>query len=204
MSENTAAIVLAAGASTRLGRSKQLVLFRGEPLLRRSVRLAFAAGAGPVLVVTAGDPGVRGLLDGLAADGLPMIQIHNPDPREGMHTSLRIGMRALADGFPFAERVLLLVCDQPLLRPEHLQALFAAPGSVAAAHYDGHLGVPAVFGREHFAALAGGSGDQGARALLRTLPVTPVAIPEAAFDIDTPEDLINIENFDSSSSEGWS
>ncbi len=197
MPERTAAIVLAAGASTRLGHPKQLVLYRGEPLLRRAVKLALSVDAHPVIAVTSGDAAVESSLD-----GLPAVRVRNPDPREGLHSSLRIGMRALAERCPSTARVLLLVCDHPLLRREHLEALLAARGSVAAAFYDGHLGVPAVFAREHFAALAGGSGDQGARFLLRTLPVTSVPIPEAAVDIDTLNDLITLKAFDQDLSEG--
>ncbi len=197
MPEQTAAIVLAAGASSRLGHPKQLVLYQGEPLLRRTVKLALSVGAAPVIAVTAEDGAMESSLE-----GLPAVRARNPDPREGMHSSLRIGMCLLAERFPSTARVLLLVCDQPLLRSGHLEALLGAPGSIAAAFYDGHLGVPAVFSREHFAALASGGGDQGARFLFRTLPVTSVPIPEAAVDIDTPDDLARLEYFGDAQSEG--
>ncbi len=193
MPEPPAAILLAAGASTRLGRPKQLVLFDGAPLLRRAAQLAFDAGAAPMYVVVSHTPGLAGETAGhwaAALAGLPVTILFNPDAAEGMGSSLRVGIAALPPG---TWRVLLLVCDQPLLRPGHLQALLAAPGTVAAAQYGGRLGVPAVFSREHFAALAAVRGDQGARSLLRTLPVTPVPMPEAAMDIDTPADLLALE-----------
>ena len=185
-----AALVLAAGASSRMGKPKQLLLYQGEPLLRRTVRFALAAGASPVLVVVGADAGpCRAALFALAATVL-----ENPEYLHGMGSSLRLGMAAVASLEPEPARVLLMVCDQPLLRPEHLRALLEAqtPDGIAAAQYNGRLGTPAVFGREHFPALAAVTGDQGARSLLRSLPATPVPMPEAAVDIDTPEDFAGL------------
>ncbi len=185
-----AALVLAAGASTRLGQPKQLVCYQGEPLLRRAVRLALAAGATPVLAVVGAEAAdCRSALSGLA-----VTVVENRDYASGMGSSLRAGLaelRGLSELRRAPERLLLLVCDQPLLQPEHLRQLLAAQpaGGIAAAQYNGRLGVPAVFAQTHFAALAAIQGDQGARSLLRSLAVTPVPMPEAAIDIDTPGDL---------------
>ncbi len=240
-----AAIILAAGASTRLGTPKQLVLYQGEPLLRRVARSALEAGASPVLVVlapafhpstqpqkrldrsahTAIQTSPSSTIPDLSTQalaGLPVTLVANPDHDSGMGSSLRAGMAALlarasrssqpafspsAPRSPALtdlvstssavthqaqpDRVLLLVSDQPLVTPEHLRLLLAAPApdGIVAAAYDGRLGVPAVVSRQHFAALAAAEGDQGARTLLRTLPATPFDLPEAAVDIDTPDDL---------------
>ena len=183
------AIVLAAGRSTRLGRPKQLVLYRGEPLLRRAAALALSLGARPVVVVLgfAAQPCREALCS------LPVIFIENPEYASGMAGTLRLGLEALPSNPP--ERLLLLVADQPLLTAGGLQQLLDAPGSVAAARYNGHLGVPAIFAREHFSALASLAGDQGARSLLRCLPVTPVDMPEAAVDVDTPEALTALDRY---------
>lgn len=180
-----AAIVLAAGSSSRLGQPKQLLQYGGEPLLHRAARLALSVGAAPVLVVTNAPEHETAIHD------LPVSVILNPEHAEGMGSSLRAGMAALARLAPAAVRVLLLVCDQPLLETSHLLALLEAetPHGVAAAEYGGRLGVPAVFAREHFPALAAVAGDRGARALLRGMAVTAVAMPEAAIDIDTSADL---------------
>ncbi len=180
------AIVLAAGASTRLGQPKQLLLYRGEPLLRRAVRLALESGAEPVVAVV----GSHARECGESVKGLPVHIALNPEHASGMGSSLRTGMAALLALSPEIRRALLLVADQPLLRPAHIAALLRAPApaGIAAAAYDGRLGVPAVFGRQHYSALSAATGDHGARSLLRTLAATPVPIPEAALDIDTPED----------------
>jgi len=83
------AIILAAGASRRLGRPKQLVRLGGESLLRRTVRAALACD--PVLVVLGSQA------EAMAADlaGLPVIQVLNRDWEEGMASSIRAGIRAL-------------------------------------------------------------------------------------------------------------
>ena len=182
-----AALVLAAGASTRLGQPKQLVCYQGEPLLRRAVQLALAAGARPVLAVV----GAEALACRAALSGLAVTVVENRGYASGMGSSLRAGLAGISELRPAPERLLLLVCDQPLLQPEHLRQLLAAQpaGGIAAAQYKGRVGVPAVFAQAHFAALAAVQGDQGARSLLRSLAVTPVPMPEAAIDIDTPGDL---------------
>ena len=182
-----AAIVLAAGASTRLGQPKQLVLFQGESLLRHAVKLALAVNASPVLVVLGAHlEKCRAVLV-----DLPITILENADHATGMGSGLQLGIAALTTFKPGPERVLLLACDQPLLQPSHLQQLLRAPtaSGIAAAGYNGRTGVPAVFSQEHFPALASVTGDQGARTLLRTLSVTQVSMPEAAIDIDIPQDL---------------
>jgi CTP:molybdopterin cytidylyltransferase MocA len=190
---DTAAMVLAAGSSTRLGRPKQFLEFESETLLARAVRIALEAGASPVWVVlpTALLPaGNRALAE------TPAIVVENPLSAEGMGSSLRAGMAALLSSSAEDEqtrpnRLLLLVCDQPRITAEHLRTLLHTPSphGMTAARYNQRVGVPAVFGREHFAALAAASGDTGARTLLRSHAVTAVDLPEAAIDIDTPDDV---------------
>ncbi len=186
---STAALILAAGPSRRLGRPKQLLRYHGEPLLRRTVRLALALKRGPVFVTL--DPAHH--LPPSVLSGLPVGLIPNPEASEGMASSLRFGVEVIGVFYPHVARLLILVCDQPLLRPEHLDMLLACPVP-AAAEYSGRLGVPAVFGRSHFPALAALRGDQGARSLLQTLAMTAVPLPEAALDIDSPEDFDALRN----------
>ena len=185
-----AALVLAGGRSARLGQPKQLVRYRGETLLGRIVSHALQVAAGPVLVVL-GAPGATSDACRAELAGLPVNLLDNPDAATGMGSSLRLGMAAVTNLPSPPERLLLLVADQPLVTSRHLALLLAvpAPGGIAAAVYAGRAGVPAVFSRQHFAALSKAEGDAGARALLRSLPFAPVPMPEAAVDIDTPEDL---------------
>jgi molybdenum cofactor cytidylyltransferase len=186
------AIVLAAGASRRFGSPKQLVRIDGRPMLHTVVSNAVSIAGGAVTVVL-----------GSSASELASLLRHTPatvvinrDWEEGMGSSLRVAMSRLP-GAPAA--VLVMLADQIAVSVEDLRRLVAGwrrnPDSVAAASYAGTLGAPAVFPRRCYGALAEVRGDQGARPLLhRELDtLVRVPLPNAAVDIDVPEDLLSLE-----------
>ncbi len=184
-----ACILLAAGGSTRLGAPKQLLEYGGRTLLRRAVATAVASRCRPVVVVLGS--GVETLRAELA--GLDVRIVVNADWERGMGGSVRLGVAALIDD-PEVDGVLLALCDQPLVEAASLERLLQAwnagrPRTIAAASYDETVGVPAVFGREHFAALAALPDAAGAKPILQRHVdhVTAVPMPEAATDIDTRE-----------------
>lgn len=184
-----AAVVLAAGGSSRLGRPKPLVREGGVSLVRRTVDAARDGGCDPVVVVVGGAADrVRVELSGLAVE-----IVENESWRAGQAGSVRVGVRALA-GRDEIDGVMLLVCDQPRLDADVVRRLLAAwdgaIGRRVAARYANVCGVPAVFHREWFDRLQRLSGDRGARDLLRGEPGT-VAVdwPDGAYDVDRPEDL---------------
>jgi molybdenum cofactor cytidylyltransferase len=179
------AVILAAGASRRLGRPKQLVALAGESLLRRAARAALA-GCAPVLVVV----GYRaGEMEAELA-GLPVTIVGNGAWEEGMASSIRAGVAALPLGAP---GVLFLVCDQTgvdgALVSRLLETRRAHPDSVIACSYAGTRGTPSVFPARCFPQLLALQGDRGARSLLRGGEVVVVPFPEGDADVDTPEDL---------------
>jgi molybdenum cofactor cytidylyltransferase len=183
-----AVVVLAAGASTRLGQPKQLLRRDAETLLHRVVRLA--RGTAPTVVVVVLPPAPAGFAEALV--GLDYATAINPDPRRGMASSLQ----AAAPWVHAEARVLVLGCDQPALEAAHLHALLMAArqatSGCAATALDGTLGVPAVVPGHWFADLAAGADDSGFRARLRALAKATVGVVEApglALDIDTPDDL---------------
>lgn len=184
----TAALILAAGASTRLGEPKQLALLNGEPLLARAVRFAHEAGCSPALVVLGAEAErVR------AACPLPnAVIVINERWNEGMASSIRAGIDALHNHAQehSLRGVILMTCDQAAVRPDHLRAL-AASGTVTASEYAGHRGVPAYFPASSFAALTQLTGDSGARELLYDAHTIPLPLGE--LDIDTPEALANAQ-----------
>lgn len=191
-----AAIVLAAGASTRLGRPKQLLKVDGESFLRRTVRLAAEAGCNPILVVLGFEsPGMQQELCGL--DTKIVI---NSDWQSGMGSSLRCGVDALMKENPLPGRVLLLLCDQAKLSAKILFDLMgtsAKAGSlITASSYAGRLGVPAIFHQQLYPDLLKVEGDQGARAVIQDYlnQTTAVDFPDGAIDIDTPQDLASLKN----------
>ncbi len=183
---SVAAVVLAAGGSRRLGQPKQLVLWKGEALVRRAARLALEAGCRPVRVVL----GAEAEACRQALAGLDVEPILNPAWGEGMASSLRAGIRQLPEE---AEAILLLACDQPHLEVSHLAGLLAVqaagPEATVASAYGGVRGVPALFPRRRLPELAALEGDRGARALLAGPEVREVPFPGGAFDLDAPEDL---------------
>lgn len=173
----TAAVILAAGASTRLGEPKQLVRLGGETLLERAVRVAREAGCEPVVVVL-GAEAERVLA---ACDLRDARVVRNEQWREGMASSVHAGVAA-ADG---ADGVVLMTCDQPAVTAEHLRALMVS-GAVTASAYSGRRGVPAYFPASSFPELMRLTGDAGARELLREASVIDLAGGE--LDVDTEAD----------------
>jgi len=185
-------IVLAAGASRRFGSPKQLVRVDGRPMLHTAVANAVSLAGGAVSVVLGSGAGeLAGLLR-----HTPATVVVNRHWEEGMGSSLRTAMSRLP-GAP--EAVLVMLADQAALTLEDLRRLVAGwrrnPDSVVAASYAGIVGPPALFPRRCFAALGALRGDEGARLLLqRELDtLVRVATPNAAIDIDQPEDLLLLE-----------
>ena len=186
-----AAILLAAGASTRMGRPKQLIRVGGETLLRRTARIAVEAGCSPVIVVL----GSRAEEICPELDGLPVTIAVNKNWAEGMASSLRCGLASISELWSAAARVLVLVCDQPLLSVEHIRSLLrtqaAGNALVTASLYRDRAGVPAVFASQLFPELMTLQGDQGARELILAHKdqVETIAWSAGALDVDLPEDL---------------
>ncbi|MBS0581505.1 MAG: nucleotidyltransferase family protein [Proteobacteria bacterium] len=181
------AVVLAAGASTRLGRPKQLVVHRGETLVRRAAGLALATRPRDAAIVL-----------GFAAESvfpqvadLPLRRIDCADWQRGLGASLRAGVDALSAD---CAGVLVVLCDQPALDAAHLLALCdawrRAPDRGVASRYANRIGVPALLPRSWFDALDATS-DRGMRDLLvqQHDRIDAIANEALAVDIDVPGDL---------------
>lgn len=180
MAADHVAVLLAAGASARLGTPKQLLTRSGETLVRRTARMLHST-APRELVVVLGAHRER-VADALAT--APVRMVVNDAWAEGIASTLRCAAAAIA-----APRVLIALCDQPALTAEHLHALLAC-GGCAATSYDGRPGVPAVVDAALWAHAATLRGDRGFGALLALRDdVVLVAAPELHVDIDTPEQL---------------
>jgi CTP:molybdopterin cytidylyltransferase MocA len=192
------AIVLAAGASRRLGQPKQLLLHGNEALVGRAIRLAKEAGADPVIAVLgAQHDRIRAAVT--MNNGIPVI---NERWEEGIASSIHVGLRAVEGFAPGSMGALILGCDQIRLTSGHLQGLLEAfcarnGGVVAASTYAGVLGTPAVFPRSAFPELLALAGDKGARALLTKPPCPLIALefPGGEVDIDEPGDLEELDRF---------
>lgn len=188
---NVYAVVLAAGASQRMGRPKQLLKWRQRFLLEHSLASACALLPGRVVVVL----GAHAATVTAALDLEKVTPVYNRDWQEGIASSIRTGIDALPQT---ADAALLLLGDQPLIGPEQLRALLDAwqnePGRIVASHYDDTVGVPAMFPAGYFEALLKLTGDRGAKQLLLAQRSALIEIPlqQAELDIDTIDDFNNL------------
>jgi molybdenum cofactor cytidylyltransferase len=190
------AVILAAGASTRMGVSKQLLEFGCETLLRRAASVGIEAGCRPVVVVTGADAAATRK----ALRGLDVREAENQQWESGISSSVRVGIEALVTANPQIAAVVLMLCDQPFVTREIITQLVAAHRetgrSIVASRYGGSYGVPALFDKIHFAELTTLKGDAGAkRVIQKHLPkIHLVPFPKGEIDIDTPDDLARLQS----------
>ena len=185
------AVVLAAGSSTRFGRTKQLEPFNGMSLAANAMRKAEAVCGSRSVLVTGSDA----LAVAQSCAPLAGFFVVNNDYENGLASSIACGVAAVQES---ADAILLMLADLPLVTTEHLVCLrdtwLGSPHSIVASAFEDALGPPTVFPRSDFEALLQLRGDRGARPIIdaNMERVLPIACEEAAFDIDRPEDLAGI------------
>lgn len=177
-----AAVVLAAGASRRLGSPKQIAALGSEALLERTVRVAGEAGCSPIIVVL----GAEAELVSANCSLGDVISVFHEGWEEGMGSSIRLGVQACEAAAKGIAGVVVMTCDQPAVTAEHLRRLMIQP-EVRASQYAGRKGVPAFFPKQYFDELKELTGDVGARDLLRS--AEGVELENGELDVDTAEDL---------------
>lgn len=182
-------ILLAAGASQRMGRPKQLLPIHGKPLVRHVVENVLPAGFSPVVVVLgAGADEVQ-----MALGGLPVNLTVNTGWAEGMGSSLRAGVETVLRLQPNLTGLIIALADQPDLSAQHVEQIASEQrrtGQTMVAWECGGVPMPPVyFAAEHFPSLLALPGDTGARALLRSARASIALVHgEALTDLDTPAD----------------
>jgi molybdenum cofactor cytidylyltransferase len=184
-------IVLAAGASSRMGRSKQLLEWKGRPLVWHAVNTARRAGLNPVIVVL----GAQAAEVRQALSDQPVVFIDNPHWAQGQSTSVIAGLRAVER---VAEAAIFLLCDTPFVTPELIQALIAEHQQtltpIVAPRIEDRWANPVLFDRVTFEAFATLTGDRGGRALFERFRMAGIpADPRIGVDIDTAADLRRLE-----------
>ncbi len=186
-----AALVLAAGRSSRMGADNKLLAEVDRiPMALRAVNAARASRAACVVAVVGHQAAAVGAL--LSGSGATIV--HNPDYAQGMSTSLRRGLAALPED---VEAALVVLGDMPRISAGHLDRLIAAfdpaDPAIVVPERDGRRGNPVLWPREFFAAMEAVSGDQGARGLLEQHAgrIRRVTLDDDAIflDVDRPEDL---------------
>src|SRR5262245_12782516 len=109
--ESIGAVILAAGASSRMGTSKQLLKFGGQTLLRRAALAAQEAGCNPVVIVT----GARAEEMDEELHELDLREVNNPEWESGMGSSIRAGVQAILKANDKISALVLMLCDQPFV-----------------------------------------------------------------------------------------
>ena len=190
-------LILAAGASSRLGEAKQLLKFEGKTLLRRAAETALAANQYLVAVVL----GFNADVLKTEIEDLPLEIVAATDWQDGMSRSISAGLRRLTETAPDLSAAVVMLCDQPLITLQTIEKLieeYQKTGkAIVAAEYNETIGVPALFAREKFDELLALKGDAGARSLIKkqaASELAKIAVPEAAFDVDTPTDYKNLRD----------
>ena len=185
-----AAILLAAGGSSRMGRSKQLITFNGVSLVRRAAQTALSSQCDRLYVVT----GAEGSAICSELEGIDVRIVPNPDWRKGIGSSIHAGIRAIRAEVDDFDAVLILLADQPVVNVDLLNDIiqkFEEGSALVASSYADSVGVPALFSKAYFEDLENLPDDCGAKALLKKhdTKVSKIPFPGGTFDIDTPADL---------------
>lgn len=183
-------MILAAGASTRMGTPKQLLRLDGTSLLRRAVQTAIASVCRPIIVVI----GANAEKVQPELEGLPVSVVLNSDWSRGMGTSIRAGIAAVGA----VDAVMIFLCDQPLVTAGSLDDLvashFRSNKPISAATYGGTAGTPVIFAADLFPELHALGDAQGGKSIIQRYPQElnsfPLTLAEA--DVDTPQDYNRI------------
>lgn len=192
-------IILAAGAATRMGRPKQLLSYQGRSLILHAVEVALASLCQPIIVV------LGAYVEQIKPELMPKaVQVvENSQWQEGMSSSIRAGISMLLKTNSKLDAVIISLADQPLVSPQIFNQLIQSYQEtqkvIIASRYNETTGVPALFSNALFPELMQLEGDKGAKALIQKYIDTGLIllIPEAAIDIDTPDDYkqLLLKNF---------
>lgn len=177
------AIILAAGSSSRMGQSKQLLPWNNETLLTHAIKTAMESRVGHIYVVL----GSNAEAHKKAIEGLPVSVVVNENWEKGMGSSLKAGLKHALQ----SQAVLIMVCDQPFVTADHLNNLIeVANQNIVASKYLDAVGVPALFNKEMFDDLMNIGDEEGARKVILKHPHVLIVLP-SGMDLDTPEDYRN-------------
>ncbi len=184
-------VILAGGASTRMGRPKQLLQYNGKTLLNHAVNEAINAKADAVVVILGKN---ADLFEG-EIDKEEVRVVINENWKEGMASSVRLGLDTLLKIKPYIDAVIFMVCDQPHISSSVLNELITkqqkTTKQIVTCNYGESIGPPALFHKKYFRDLARLNGDVGARNIIEQNihDVAMILFPEGKIDIDTEDDF---------------
>ncbi|MGM9478989.1 nucleotidyltransferase family protein [Pedobacter sp. GSP4] len=192
----TGIIILAAGKSSRLGRPKQLLSYKGKTLLQNVIDGALKTSCSPIVVV-------------LGANSDEILEQHNnknihfivnPLWENGMASSIVAGLSAVVNLDPYPANIIIAVADQAFITELTFNNLIEKKKStgkgIIASAYQQTLGTPVLFTKDYFEALLSLEGSSGAKKIVKQYPadVESVAFELGYVDIDTETDYINLIN----------
>ena len=187
-------VILAAGASRRLGRPKQLLDYQDTTLLQRVIDLANNIDfPSKLLVLGAYSDKIS---DKINAQDLEIVI--NPDWEEGIASSVRVGLSRIKENHPSIKHVLFLLSDQPYLTTNHLEKLVSKhrddQACITGSYYANQVGVPVIFSHHYFDELLLLKGDQGAKKIVMKHSESTQSIPfkHGEIDIDTEKDYLRL------------
>lgn len=189
----TGAIILAAGASSRMGQPKQLLDIHGTSLLQKTINAFADARIEPITCVLGYDH--DHLREAVKSDAVGVVV--NVDWQKGMGSSIKTGLRHLLQQRPNLDSVIIAVCDQPHLSGGLIESLlksYRETGKpISASFYAGMPGVPALFDKSYFEKLLSISDGGGAKKLIVENPpdIAVVPFPGGSVDLDTMEDYLD-------------
>jgi molybdenum cofactor cytidylyltransferase len=187
------AIILAAGASKRLGTPKQLIPHNNSTLIGHTIQCTLDSKCDETVVVL----GANATLIQKKISNFPVNIVRNQNWKMGMGYTIRVGLEKVETVNNNIQAVVLLVCDQLFLTSKIIDRLIESYLSfkkpIIASEYDGTLGVPVLFNKKFFPELLKIDGIFGAKIVVENHPrqVWSVPFPKGGFDIDTPNDLPN-------------
>ncbi len=189
-----AAVILAAGSSSRMGQAKPLMPLMDKPLLAHVLDAVRASNVREIVVVLGADS--DRIQRAIRLDGTRVV-VH-AGYRDGMSSSIQTGVRAAS---PLAEAFLIVLGDQPLVAPATIDALVARRREVQARAvvptFRGTRGNPVLLDRTLAGEIEAVRGDVGCRGVLEAhadeVVELPVGDPGVLLDVDTPQDLQALE-----------
>lgn len=187
-------IILAAGASKRMGQPKQLLPYKDSTLLIHTIKTALSSFCSPVVVVLGAN--IEQIKSEIS--DLPVQIADNKNWQEGMASSIRCGLEEILKINKSLKSVVILLCDQPFVDALQINKLVEASHithkSIVISKYEHAEGVPVLFTKEHFKELFHLKGKEGAKRLLKIHKdsVYKVPFPQGVVDIDTPDDYQKI------------
>lgn len=194
--QNIAVLILAAGASSRMGRTKQLLPWKDTTLLGNAIRNAKASDVGCVAVVLGAN--AASIQKEIPKNNVEIVE--NAEWQYGLGSSIACGMKFLLETYPKTKAILTMLADQPLIDAGYLNTMIAAFNQngkrIIATAYKNRAGVPALFPESYFEKLATLEDDFGARNIING-PYKKVLILDPGrknLDIDTKSDYENLIN----------